>query len=54
VEVTHLRGRSAATASDATHAAYRRSQLAFYQKHHPVIAPLLRLYLSLRNDLPPS
>jgi len=54
VEVTHLRGRSAATASDATHAAYRRSQLAFYQKHHPTIAPLLRLYLSLRNQLPAS
>jgi GT2 family glycosyltransferase len=48
VEVVHLRGRSAATAPDATRAAYRRSHFAFYQKHHPVLAPLLRLYNWLR------
>lgn len=51
VEVTHVRGRSAATASEATHSAYRRSQLAFYRKHHPALAPLLELYLRLRGEL---
>jgi GT2 family glycosyltransferase len=49
VEVIHLRGRSAASARAATHRAYRRSQLAFYEKHHPRWLPLLRLYLRLRN-----
>jgi hypothetical protein len=44
VEVVHLRGRSAASVPGATRAAYRRSHLAFYEKHHPRIAPLLRLY----------
>jgi N-acetylglucosaminyl-diphospho-decaprenol L-rhamnosyltransferase len=48
VEIVHLRGRSAATAPAATNAAYRRSHLAFYQKHHPALAPLLRLYHRLR------
>jgi len=48
VEVVHLRGRSAATAPAATRAAYRRSHLAFYQKHHPVLAPIVRLYHWLR------
>jgi GT2 family glycosyltransferase len=44
VEVVHLRGRSAAVAPAATRAAYRRSHLAFYEKHHPWMAPLLRVY----------
>jgi GT2 family glycosyltransferase len=48
VEVVHLRGRSTATAPAATRAAYRRSHLAFYQKHHPAWARLLRLYHWLR------
>ena len=48
VEVTHLRGRSAASAPAATRAAYRRSHLAFYQKHHPALAPLLRAYHRLQ------
>jgi N-acetylglucosaminyl-diphospho-decaprenol L-rhamnosyltransferase len=48
VEIVHLRGRSAATAPDATRAAYRHSHLAFYQKHHPALAPFLRLYHWLR------
>ncbi|MFN7981066.1 MAG: glycosyltransferase family 2 protein [Vicinamibacterales bacterium] len=43
IEVVHLRGRSAATASQATRAAYERSHLAFYRKHHPVFVPLLLL-----------
>jgi hypothetical protein len=51
VEVVHLRGRSAATAPEATRQAYRRSQLAFYEKHHPGWAPVLRLYLRLRGQL---
>jgi GT2 family glycosyltransferase len=48
-EIVHLRGRSAATVPDQTNAAYRRSQIAFYEKHHPFWAPLLRLYLWLRG-----
>jgi len=45
VEIVHLRGRSVAAAPSATRAAYRRSQLAFYRKHHPGWAPLLNVYL---------
>ena len=52
--VTHLRGRSRATEPDAMNAAYRRSQLAFYDKHHPGWAPLLRAYLRLQGSLPPE
>ena len=47
VEVVHLRGRSAAGAPAATHAHYRRSQQAFYEKHHPWWAPLLKLYVRI-------
>lgn len=47
VEVVHLRGRSAATAPAATQAHYRRSQLAFYEKHHPRWVPLLKLYVRI-------
>ena len=49
VEIVHLRGRSAATAPGATRDAYRQSHLAFYKKHHPFWAPLLRLYVRLRG-----
>jgi N-acetylglucosaminyl-diphospho-decaprenol L-rhamnosyltransferase len=49
-EVVHLRGRSAQSAPAGTSRAYRRSQLAFYEKHHPAWAPLLRLYLRLRGS----
>ena len=48
-EVVHLRGASRQSAAAATEAAYRRSQVAFYEKHHPGWAPLLRLYLRLRG-----
>jgi GT2 family glycosyltransferase len=48
VQVVHLRGRSAASAPTATRAAYRRSHLAFYQKHHPFWAPLVWLYARVR------
>jgi GT2 family glycosyltransferase len=45
VQVRHQRGASATPA--AREAAYRRSYLAFYQKHHPAWVPLLRVYLKL-------
>jgi len=51
-EVVHLRGQSRATASAATEQAYRRSQIAFYDKHHPDWARWLRWYLKLRGRLP--
>lgn len=51
-EVVHLRGQSRAMASAATERAYRRSQIAFYEKHHPRWAPALRLYLKMRGRLP--
>jgi N-acetylglucosaminyl-diphospho-decaprenol L-rhamnosyltransferase len=51
-EVVHLRGRSRATAPAATERAYRRSQIAFYEKHHPRWAPALRLYLKMLGRLP--
>jgi GT2 family glycosyltransferase len=49
VEIVHLRGRSVLSAPDATRAAYRRSHLAFYEKHHPALAPLLRIYRRFRG-----
>ena len=52
-EITHLRGRSRASALSATQIAYRRSHVAFYEKHHPRWAPLLRAYLRLRGELGP-
>lgn len=50
--ITHLRGRSRATAPAAMNAAYRRSHVAFYEKHHPRWAALLRLYLRVKGQLP--
>ena len=50
--ITHLRGRSRATVPGAMNAAYRRSQLAFYEKHHPWWAPVLRGYLRVKGELP--
>jgi GT2 family glycosyltransferase len=49
VEIQHLRGRSAGA---TTSTAYRRSQLAFYAKHHPAWVPWLRAYLKVRGELP--
>jgi len=49
-QITHRRGRSRASAPDAMNPAYRRSQLAFYQKHHPRWVRLLRLYLRLTGS----
>ena len=54
VEVTHLRGRSAASAVSATRRAYEQSHLAFYRKHHPRYVPLLRLFRWLRGARTPS
>ena len=48
-DVVHLRGRSRASAPAESAAAYRRSQLAFYEKHHPGWVWLLKLYLGLRG-----
>jgi len=50
--ITHLRGRSRATAARAVESGYRRSHLAFYRKHHPRWARLLWLYLAVRHRLP--
>jgi len=47
VEIVHLGGRSKATAPRSTHEAYRRSHQAFYEKHHPWLAPWLRVYTKL-------
>jgi GT2 family glycosyltransferase len=44
VEIVHLRGRSGASAPHFTRDAYRRSRLAFYEKHHPLLAPFIRAY----------
>jgi GT2 family glycosyltransferase len=52
VQITHLRGRSRAAAPDQSRAAYRRSHLAFYEKHHPRWAPVLRAYLRIKGELP--
>jgi N-acetylglucosaminyl-diphospho-decaprenol L-rhamnosyltransferase len=52
VEVQHLRGRSRSHDPSAAHAAYRRSQLAFYAKHHPAWHRVLWWYLRLRGRLP--
>ncbi len=51
-EFVHLRGRSRASAPEATARAYRRSHLAFYAKHHPRWLPVLRAYLRLTGSLP--
>jgi GT2 family glycosyltransferase len=48
--ITHLRGRSRASQPAASTRAYRRSQIAFYEKHHPLVAPLLRVYLRLKGE----
>ncbi len=53
-EVVHRRGRSRASAPAAMNVAYRRSQLAFYEKHHPGWLPVLRAYLRVKGALPPD
>jgi GT2 family glycosyltransferase len=51
VEVVHLRGRSRAGDPVAARVAYHRSHLAFYEKHRPGWAPILRWYQRLRGVL---
>ena len=53
IEVLHHRGRSGRRAPARTASAYRRSQLAFYRKHHPAWHPILRAYLRMRGQLAP-
>ena len=52
VKVVHHGGRSGVSDRFGTRAAYRRSQLAFYEKHHPAWVPMLRLYLRAKGALP--
>lgn len=47
-EIMHARGRSAARNPD-TEQMRRKSQIAYYEKHHPAWVPLLRLYLKLKG-----
>jgi GT2 family glycosyltransferase len=49
--VTHLRGRSRASRPEASRQAYRRSHVAFYEKHHPLWAPVLKMYLRVKGEL---
>jgi len=49
--ITHLRGRSRSSRPEASRQAYRRSHVAFYEKHHPLWAPVLKLYLRLKGEL---
>lgn len=49
-DIVHLRGRVRAVAPAAINAAYRKSHVAFYDKHHPRWAKLLRLYLGLKGQ----
>jgi len=51
-QVTHLRGRSVAASGASTAALYDRSHLAFYEKHAPRWAPVLRGWLALRGRGP--
>ena len=50
-QITHLRGRSVATAPKATEVFYRRSHVAFYEKHHRIWAPALRAYLRMHGKI---
>ena len=50
-QIVHLRGGSWTPGSGAGRESYRRSHLAFYRKHHPALAPILKAYLGLRGKL---
>lgn len=52
VEIRHLRGQSRTHSPSSASAAYRRSQLTFYAKHHPGWHRVLRWYLLVRGRLP--
>jgi GT2 family glycosyltransferase len=49
-EIVHLRGRSA-TRNPQTEQLRRRSQIAYYEKHHPAWVPLLKLYLRMARKV---
>jgi N-acetylglucosaminyl-diphospho-decaprenol L-rhamnosyltransferase len=51
-EIVHFRGRSAAATPATAAAAYRNSQVLFYQKHHPRWLPWLKMYLRFQGKLP--
>ena len=51
-QIVHLRGRVRVAAPRMINKVYRRSHLAFYEKHHPRYAPLLRWYLRAKGQLP--
>ena len=51
-QIVHLRGRSVAGHRSAVNQAYRRGQLAFYEKHRPGWLPFVRSYLARRGRLP--
>jgi len=50
--IVHLGGRSRATIPAEVNRAYRRSHIAFYEKHHPGWAAVLRAYLRLKGQFP--
>jgi GT2 family glycosyltransferase len=52
VRIVHARGASARSAPAAVETAHRRSQIAFYEKHHPAWVPFLKAYLKVRGRLP--
>ena len=52
-EIVHLGGRSRAAVPQTAAAFYRRSHVAFYEKHHPLWAPWLKAYLRLTGAWPP-
>ena len=47
VDIVHQRGRSGAGDPATARRAYRQSQIAFYEKHHPAWTPFLRAYLKV-------
>jgi hypothetical protein len=51
-EIVHLQGRSGRQRPAATARAYRRSHVAFYEKHQPAWARVLKGYLRLRGQWP--
>lgn len=53
-EVVHLRGRSFAATGRSASPLYDRSHLAFYDKHVPLWAPALRLWLAIRGRRVPT
>lgn len=51
-EIVHLRGRAGTGDPARTRRHRRQSHLAFYEKHHPRWAPLLRWWIRLRDRGP--